>query len=217
MPTVDRTTPTRRRRLTAPQRRESILTAATEVFATAGYTAAKMSDVAARLGVSEPVIFQNFGSKSALFAAVLDRLATDVHAEVHAGQHGSASALLAHILGPADPGPAHGRRSPRALFAHAVALIAEPGQSEATTRTARAIASHLTTLIRRGQASGDLRPDVDPATAAWLLLSVLATRPLRATAMPRPDRHEPAIADLALRTLRAPAGTPHRRADAQQR
>ena len=56
-------------RLPAADRRETILLAATDVFAQAGYRAAKVCDVAARIGVTEPVIFQNFGSKAALFAA----------------------------------------------------------------------------------------------------------------------------------------------------
>ena len=81
---VDKTAPPRRTRLTAEQRRESILNAATEVFAAAGYRAAKVSDVAARIGVSEPVIFQNFGSKEALYAAVLDRAAHGIRGELQA-------------------------------------------------------------------------------------------------------------------------------------
>ena len=72
------------------------------MFAASGYRAGKVSDVAARIGVTEPVIFQNFGSKAALFAAVLDRLADDVRASLDAltGHHDSAASLLAHILGP---------------------------------------------------------------------------------------------------------------------
>ena len=85
---------------------------AAEVFAQAGYRAAKVSDVAARIGVSEPVIFQNFGSKAALFAAVVERAAAEVRAsldDLTAG-FGSASGLLAHVL----TGGAHGRpASPR--------------------------------------------------------------------------------------------------------
>lgn len=79
---------TRRTRLNAAQRRESILAAAVEVFSASGYRAGKVSDVAALVGVSEPVIFQNFGSKAALFAAVVDRVAGDVQAELErmAGQ-----------------------------------------------------------------------------------------------------------------------------------
>src|SRR5579863_10145665 len=121
----------KRHRMSAGQRRESILKAATEVFTAAGYRAGKVSDVAARIGVTEPVIFQNFGSKAALFAAVLDRLADEVRASLDglAGHHGPAASLLAHILGPdhgpAAAGPAAGR-SHRSLFGDAAAFIADP-------------------------------------------------------------------------------------------
>src|SRR6516225_10416261 len=102
----DDTAPSRRR-LPAAERRETILRAAAQVFAQAGYRAAKISDVAARVGVTEPVIFQNFGSKAALFAAVLERAAAEVRASLDdlAASFGSASGLLAHVL----TGPAHGQ------------------------------------------------------------------------------------------------------------
>src|ERR1700756_1131793 len=112
----------RRTRLTAEQRRETILEAATEVFAASGYRAGKGSDVAARIGGTEPVIFQNFGSKAALFAAVLDRLADEVRASLDglAGYYGPAASLLAHILRPdhgpaAAPRPAGGPVAPHAV------------------------------------------------------------------------------------------------------
>ena len=210
----DRTTqagqaaPARRRRLTAAQRRESILGAATEVFAAAGYRAAKMSDVAARVGVSEPVVFQNFGTKDALFAAVLDRLASGIHAELEdvAGHHSPAAALLAHILNPADRSH-HAPGSHHALFAEAAVLVADPASGEPARRTARVVAGHLADLVRSGQAEGGIRAGIDPEAAAWLLLSVLSARPLRAAAMPRPSRLEPAVAALALAAL---APTPPR-------
>jgi AcrR family transcriptional regulator len=197
---------TRRTRLTAEQRRETILEAATEVFAASGYRAGKVSDVAARIGVTEPVIFQNFGSKAALFAAVLDRLADQVRASLDglAGHHGPAASLLAHILGP-DHGPAAGGPaaggSHRTLFGDAAALIADPEAGEAAARVARVVAAHLADLVRRGQADGSIRADVDPEAAAWLLLSVLATRPLRAGAMASADRLEPDVGGLALRAI----------------
>ncbi|MHB1595264.1 MAG: TetR/AcrR family transcriptional regulator, partial [Streptosporangiaceae bacterium] len=102
--------PARRTRLPAAERRETILRAAAAVFAEAGYRAAKVSDVAARVGVSEPVIFQNFGSKAALFAAVVERAAAEAREaldELAAGP-GPASGLLAHVLaGPGGAGPGH--------------------------------------------------------------------------------------------------------------
>src|SRR5215472_10533010 len=88
----------RRTRLPAAERR-----AATEVFAQSGYRAGKVSEVAARVGVTEPVVFQNFGSKAALFAAVLERAAENVRTSLDdlPADPGSASALLAHVLDPA--------------------------------------------------------------------------------------------------------------------
>jgi AcrR family transcriptional regulator len=216
---MEGTAPTRRR-LRGPERRETILRAAAEVFGQAGYRAGKVSDVAARVGVTEPVIFQNFGSKAALFAAVLERAAADIQASLDdlAAGFGSVSALLAHVL----TGPPHGRpgQAPAdpaaqdaaaghpgagygALFADAAALAAEPELSEPARTAVRAIAAHLADLIQRAQADGDLRPDADPEAAAWLLLSVLSARRLRAAAMP--PGLEPAVIALAQQALAPPA------------
>jgi AcrR family transcriptional regulator len=162
-----------------------------------------VSDVAAKVGVTEPVVFQNFGSKAALFAAVLERVAGDVRAELQAMvEHlGSASDLLAHALSPSHARRLHAPGSHGVLFADAVTLIAESDLSEPARRAVRTIADHLADLLRRGQADGDIRADLDPEPAAWLLLSVLSTRPFRAAAMPDRDRLEDDVAALALRAL----------------
>ena len=57
------TTAVPRRRLSAAERRERILAAATEVFAEAGYHAASMSQIAERAGVVASVIYDHFPSK----------------------------------------------------------------------------------------------------------------------------------------------------------
>jgi AcrR family transcriptional regulator len=209
----------RRVRLPAAERRETILRAAAAVFAESGYRAAKVSDVAALVGVTEPVIFQNFGSKAALFTAVVERAAAsarDSLDELAAGP-GPASGLLAHVLaGPAagDPGHAgprgtgpdgggHDETAYGVLFAHAAALAAEPGLAGPALGAVRAVAAHLADLVRHAQAGGGARPDADPEAAAWLLLSVLAARRLRAAAMP--GDLEPAVTALALGALAPPA------------
>jgi AcrR family transcriptional regulator len=209
-----------RTRLPAAERRETILRAATEVFTQAGYRAARVSDVAARVGVTEPVIFQNFGSKAALFAAVLDRAVAAIRAsldDMTAG-FGSAAGLLAHVL----TGPAHGRPGQAAahagtrhegpehtaaaygvLFADAAALAAEPGLTEPALNAVRAVAAHLADLVRRAQADGGADRGADPEAAAWLLLSVASARRLRTAAMPA--GLEPAVIALALQALAPPA------------
>ena len=204
----------RRTRLPAAQRRETILRAAAEVFAEDGYRAGKVSDVAARVGVTEPVIFQNFGSKAALFAAVVARAAAEVRASLDdlAG-FGSASGLLAHMLTVTHEPPGHAAGHPDALhagpghtgvaygvlFADATALAAEPELIGPARDAVRAVAAHLADLIRRAQADGDVRPDADPEAAAWLLLSVLSARRMRAAAMPA--GLEPAVTALVLAAL----------------
>jgi AcrR family transcriptional regulator len=195
----------RRTRLSAAERRETILHAATGVFAQHGYRAAKVSDVAAQVGVSEPVIFQNFGSKAALFAAVLERAAADARSAVDdlAGRFSSAADLLEHVLsgheGAGHEGAGHAGAAYRVLFADAVALTAEPDLTEPARLAFRAIAAHLADLIRHAQAAGGVFPGTDPEAAAWLLLSVLSASRLRDAAMPADL--EPEVTALALRAL----------------
>jgi AcrR family transcriptional regulator len=198
--------PVRRTRMNAEQRRESILKAATEVFTVTGYRAGKVADVAAKVGVSEPVIFQNFGSKAALFAAVLTRVAGEVRAELQAfaGHHGSAADLLAHILSPSHVHSQHAPGSRGMLFADAITLTADPDLTEAAKRAVATLADHLADVLRRGQADGDVRADLDPEPAAWLVLSVLSSRPFRNAAMPDGDRLENGVTALVLQALAPP-------------
>lgn len=207
----------RRTRLRPAERRETILRAAAEVFAETGYRAAKVSDIAARIGVSEPVVFQNFGSKAALFAAVVERAAAEAReslAEMAEGR--DQKGLLAHVLAaPAQEQPGHpaaGSANPHAsahhpgaaysvLFADAVTLAAEPELAGPAHDAVRAVAAHLADLIRHARGSGDTRP-VDPEAAAWLLLSVMSARRLRTAAMP--PGLEPEVTALVLQALMPP-------------
>jgi AcrR family transcriptional regulator len=218
MTAVEQQDPPRRTRMPAAQRRESILDAAAGVFATAGYHAAKVSDIAARVGVSEPVVFQNFGSKSALFTAVLERAAAQARLSMDtaAARFGSVGGLLAQVIGHSAGGHRpdghaglatghhdHGA-TPGALFAAAVALAADPAVPELRDTILRTLAGHLADIVRRGQRDGSVRADLDPEPAAWLLVSLLAAGPLLAAAMP--VGLEPAIADLVGRLLNPPPG-----------
>ncbi len=61
-----------RRRLSAGERRERVLAAATELFATRGYAGAPIDAIARAAGVSPPVLYDHFPSKLALYEAVID-------------------------------------------------------------------------------------------------------------------------------------------------
>jgi len=57
--------------MTADERRDAIVAAATEEFATGGLVGASTEAIARRVGVSQPYVFQLFGTKKDLFLAVV--------------------------------------------------------------------------------------------------------------------------------------------------
>src|SRR4051794_11712013 len=59
-------------RMTAAERRERILAAAAEVFGRRGYVGATTDQVARAAGISQPYVVRLFGSKEALFLAVIE-------------------------------------------------------------------------------------------------------------------------------------------------
>ena len=60
------------RRLSAKQRRAQLLGVAKQTFADLGYDGATVEEIAARAGVSKPVVYEHFGGKEGLFAVVVD-------------------------------------------------------------------------------------------------------------------------------------------------
>ncbi len=58
-------------RLSADARREQILDVAIDVFGRSGYYGASMNDIAEAAGVTKPVLYQHFDSKSDLYSALL--------------------------------------------------------------------------------------------------------------------------------------------------
>jgi AcrR family transcriptional regulator len=60
-------------RLTAAERRDSVLDAALEEFAAAGYEGTSTEDIARRAGISQPYLFRLFGTKKELYIATVAR------------------------------------------------------------------------------------------------------------------------------------------------
>ena len=61
------------------QREAQILRVAEQVFAERGYQATTMEDVADRVGVTKPLIYDYFGSKEGLLSACIVRARTELH------------------------------------------------------------------------------------------------------------------------------------------
>jgi AcrR family transcriptional regulator len=60
-------------RMTGTERRKQLLDVGRALFAERGYEAASIEEVAARAGVSKPVVYEHFGGKEGLYAVVVDR------------------------------------------------------------------------------------------------------------------------------------------------
>ncbi|MEN9855559.1 MAG: hypothetical protein RLZZ157_685, partial [Pseudomonadota bacterium] len=58
-------------------RAERILTEATRLFSENGYAGTRMSDIAAAIGVTKPIVYRHFQSKQALFEALVKRVLSD--------------------------------------------------------------------------------------------------------------------------------------------
>jgi AcrR family transcriptional regulator len=176
--------------MTAEQRRESILAAATELFAEVGYQRGKISAVAARIGVSEPVVFQNFGTKAALFAAVVHRAADQAAAWLAdlAASAVPVTELLTAALAPDHLERVHAAGSVGAIFSDAATVTGEPEIEAAARDSTRRMAAGVVLLLERGRAAGELRADLDCEAAAWWLLSLVAAQKFRrATAVDPAD------------------------------
>ncbi|MGI9018239.1 MAG: TetR/AcrR family transcriptional regulator [Euzebya sp.] len=88
-------------RMTARERRDQLVGVAKAVFAELGYDGASVEEIAARAGVSKPVVYEHFGGKEGVYAVVVDRESTRlldkitsyIHDEAGGRQMVNASAL----------------------------------------------------------------------------------------------------------------------------
>src|ERR1700681_113961 len=60
-------------RMTGRERREQLLDVGRSLFAEKGFEATSIEEIAARAGVSKPVVYEHFGGKEGLYAVVVDR------------------------------------------------------------------------------------------------------------------------------------------------
>lgn len=63
----------RRKRMTGRERREQLLGIGRELFAERGFDGTSIEEIAARAGVSKPVVYEHFGGKEGIYAVVVDR------------------------------------------------------------------------------------------------------------------------------------------------
>jgi AcrR family transcriptional regulator len=65
-------------RMSGRERREQLVAVGRALFAEKGFDAASIEEIAARAGVSKPVVYEHFGGKEGLYAVVVDREMSDL-------------------------------------------------------------------------------------------------------------------------------------------
>jgi TetR/AcrR family fatty acid metabolism transcriptional regulator len=154
-------------------KREAILRAAAQVFASRGFFAAQVADVARAAGVAAGTVYLYFRSKDDLLVSIFDRTMRDAIDEGRAG--------IAPLDDPADRLREIARRHLDRLGrdrALAVVFQVELRQStkfmERFSATAlREYLGIIRDVIADGQARGTFRRDVSPTLAAKLLFGAL--------------------------------------------
>jgi TetR/AcrR family transcriptional regulator, transcriptional repressor of aconitase len=153
-------------------RRNAILEAALACFARQGFHETTIQDIADEAGVSHGAIYRYFASKDQMVLAVAhrDRAARGRRFEA-AAREARASRALAQALRTAaelQPGPEADLR--RRMSAQVLAEgVRNPEVNEAIRDTWGDVLGRMAAIVRRGQAAGELDPDLDPDAVARLL------------------------------------------------
>ena len=166
---------------TEPEKRRAILHAAVKVFAEKGYQGCRIADVARQAGVAYGLVYHYFQSKEELLESVFAEQWTLFIASIRAiaDGPGSAAEQLASICRFAIDVFKTAPAAVRVLLLE-VARTPNSIRAGSTRQTFESALGLVADVVRRGQAAGDLRPELDPVLAA---ASVLGTLELSLTGM----------------------------------
>jgi AcrR family transcriptional regulator len=193
--------------------RERILSAAARVYAQHGFRGATTRLIAIEAGVNEVTLFRTFGSKAALFQAMMQShtmaaplpqlpdLARDPEQEIRQW----CAALMAHM------------RESRSLIRKSIGELEErPDAAMSMCEGPHCAARELTEYVSRLQTAGMVDPDADVATSVSMFMSSMfgdaICRDIIPNAFPQPAEDAP---EKYVRTLLRSLGATADRANLQ--
>ena len=159
-----------RRKAAAPEQegRERILSAAIRAFSEVGYAGATTAGIARAAGVTQPLVHHHFGSKDGLWRAAMDAVFSNVPRIAGAVDASSPREALTEIL----------ERFVRFVAAHpeVTRIIAREGAAPSPRldyllkRYLHEPFREVVDLLRVGQTTGAVTPDIRPELALFLIL-----------------------------------------------
>jgi AcrR family transcriptional regulator len=165
---------TRSHRLPAQSRREQILDAAMALFCEKGVRGTSVREIARSVGVTEGLLYHYFSSKGDLVAACWAERSWKQHIELMVPQ--AAERPLRDALRSLLTDMMRGIHQSGALVRMQMAEMLQDadlaGAVGAQSASGRQI---IADFVAERQRRGEVRPDVDPMTLAWLLLGYVHT------------------------------------------
>ena len=155
-------------------RREQIVQAALSVIASDGLRGLTVQQVARRVGLAPSAIYRHFQSKddvlNAILALIQDRLLGNVRA---VGEETVDPLVrLRHLLWRQLQLIRETPAIPRIMFSEEV-YHGHPERQATVYRIIRGYLDRVADLMRQGQQTGRIRPDVEPDTLALLFLGLI--------------------------------------------
>jgi len=157
------------------ERRDQILQAAARCFAQEGFHATSMAEIIAESGLSAGSVYRYYKSKDELIAAIVERYMSSLIADfMHSNQNSadpaeaiaSAIKLLSERID--DGTEPFSRMLPQILSE----VMRNPTAREQAQKVYGALLDFFAEIVRRAQARGNLRADLDPVGASRVMLSL---------------------------------------------
>lgn len=156
-------------RLSAAERKDSILDAALIEFSEKGYAGTSTEDIATRAEISQPYLFRLFGTKKGLYIASVSRCFRETIELFQRAAEGKRGNEALHAMGEAYMAQLQSDRTWLKAQMHAYAASDDPDIRE----TVRAGFGDLVAYVRR--VSGAEWPELWSFFAAGMFLNVLAS------------------------------------------
>jgi AcrR family transcriptional regulator len=161
-------------RLSATERRQAIIQSAIRLFSEKGFRGTTTRELAADVGVSEPVIYQHFATKKDLYAAIIESKSREVSEEMDCCRSGGADddretfLTLGRMIWRWHEDD---RTLMRLLFFSALEgnELADMFFTRHASGFLKAVAGYLQSRIQ----AGAFRP-MDPETLAWSFIGMVA-------------------------------------------
>lgn len=160
----------------ASDKRERVLTEATQEFADHGYHQASVNRIVGRLGIAKGSLFKYFGNKQGLFEYLFSHAVEEFkkplkHIRETTSGHNFFERIELSLLAGVEFIDAH----PHIYRIYLKMLFQEnfPLREKFLTKVRHGSAKYLRPLVAEAIESGQLRPDIDPDMAVFHLDSVM--------------------------------------------